>query len=41
MKEKQIYYEGSGTYGFLATPDGWKQVEFYPLVGGEYDFSGF
>ena len=41
MKDNQIYYEGSGTYGFIATADGWKQVEFYPLVGGEYDFSGF
>ena len=41
MKENQIYYEGSGTYGLIATPAGWKQVEFYPLIGGEYDFSGF
>ena len=41
VQDNQIYYEGSGTYGLIPTPDGWKQVEFYPLVGGEYDFSGF
>lgn len=41
VKDDQVYYEGSATYGFVATEKGFKQVETYPLIGGSYDFSGF
>lgn len=41
MKDDQVYYEGGGTDGFVATADGWKHFVHYDLVGGEYDGSGY
>ena len=41
VKDNQIYYEGEGTDAFVVTEDGWKQVERTPLIGGEYDYSGY
>jgi len=41
VKNDQIYYEGSGTDAFAADTDGWKQIEHFPLTGGEYDYSGY
>ena len=41
MKDGQIWYEGGGTDGFIATETGWKHVVHYPLTGGEYDGSGY
>ena len=41
MQKNQIWYEGGGTDGFTAEADGWKHVEHAPLVGGEYDGSGY
>ncbi len=36
-----IYYEGEATYGFAVVDGVWKKVEEYPLIGGEYDNSGY
>lgn len=41
MKDDQIWYEGGGTDGFIATEEGWVHAAHYPLIGGEYDGSGF
>lgn len=41
MNNDQIWYEGGGTDGFIATEEGWKHVVHYPLTGGEYDGSGY
>ncbi len=41
MKDDQIWYEGGGTDGFVATETGWKHAVHYPLIGGEYDGSGY
>ena len=41
VKDNQIYYESDGTDAFVVTEDGWKQVERTPLIGGEYDYSGY
>lgn len=41
VKDDQVYYEGYGTDGLVATESGWKHVEFIPLIGSEYDFSGY
>ena len=38
-KDGQVFYEGGGTDGFIATEDGWKHIAHYPVVGGEYDGS--
>ena len=36
-KDGQVFYEGGGTDGFIATEDGWKHVFHAPVVGGEFD----
>ena len=41
MKDDQIWYEGGGTDGFIATDNGWKHVFHGELVGGPYDGSGY
>ena len=41
MAGDQIWYEGGGTDGFTAEADGWKHMAHYPLIGGEYDGSGY
>lgn len=41
VKDNQIYYEGEGTDAFVVTEEGWKQIECTPLIGGEYDYSGY
>ena len=41
LKDNQIWYEGGGTDGFIATEDGWKHVFHEELVGGPYDGSGY
>ena len=41
VKDGQIWYEGGGTDGFIATEVGWKHVAHYPVVGSEYDGTGY
>ena len=41
VKNNQIYYEGEGTDAFVVTDDGWKHVEHLPVIGEEYDESGY
>lgn len=41
VKDNQIYYEGGGTDGFVANADGWHHVFHAPVIGGEYDGSGY
>lgn len=41
LKNDQIWYEGGGTDGFVAEDTGWKHVFHAPVVGGEYDGSGY
>jgi hypothetical protein len=41
LKDDQIWYEGGGTDGFIATEDGWKHVFHEPVIGGPYDGSGY
>lgn len=41
VKDNQIYYEGEGTDGFIATESGWKHIEHFPVIGEEYDNSGY
>jgi hypothetical protein len=40
-KDGQVWYEGGGTDGFIATEEGWKQIVHYPVVGGEFDGTGY
>lgn len=39
--EDNIYYEGEATDGFAVVDGEWKRVSSEPVVGGEYDGSGF
>ncbi len=39
--EDNIYYEGEATCGFAVIDGKWKMVSEEPVVGGEYDGSGF
>lgn len=41
LKDDEIYYEGQGTDGFVATENGFEHVENLPVIGGPYDGSGF
>ena len=40
-KPDNIYYEGEGTYGFIVHDGKWECVYEAPIIGGEYDHSGF
>ena len=39
VKDEQIYYEGSATYGFAVVDGKLTAVFEAPVIGGEYDFS--
>ena len=40
-KDGQVFYEGGGTDGFIAAEDGWKHVFHAPVIGGEFDGTGY